>query len=130
MRFILVPIALCLPACQPDGPFKQIGYFRDDAPNRIFMLHSPEPVSTEEARAEADKQPNTAGRVTQVFLFEGGDPPLDYVTQAADYIAAANALFDRPNPAWRWRLVKTPNGEVWFHDCKEKPDSDNCKPSG
>ncbi|MBU2941058.1 hypothetical protein Q4525_14845 [Shimia thalassica] len=114
--------------CKDDAPtFTQIGYFKGENRNRVFSIKAETEVSSEQARVEAESKMNTAGRFTVVYVFTPDTNPTDTITLASDYLSANEAMFDTPGPAWRWRYIKAPNGEVTLHDCESAPDSDNCK---
>jgi hypothetical protein len=128
MRHILfaaLPIALA--ACQSD-PFEQIGYFKDDARNRVFVLQASEAVDVEQVRQKADQLAYTDGQMTMAFVYERDTEGVtDVVTNATGYIEATDAMHRATVPAWRWRFVHQPNGQTVLTDCATEPNEGACR---
>ncbi|WP_243612941.1 hypothetical protein [Shimia aestuarii] len=120
---LITTIALC--ACIGGDPFSQIGYFKDDNRNRVFMLYAENP--TEEQAIEAARSSmHTSGRFTVTYIFVGRNKPKDIATLADNYVAANDAVY-AAGKKWRWRYIASPNGKTILIDCYTKsPDPDHC----
>ena len=126
-RFALTFTLLIVAACKPD-PIQQIGYFKDEASNRVFVLQADDEIEATTARDIIAGKMHTEGQMTVVYLFTSDSAaPSDVVTLAPNFVAANQAMFDSPGPAWRWRWVKAPSGKTTFTDCETAPDDSSCK---
>lgn len=124
-RFAAIAAALLLSACQSDDPFTQIGYFKDAASNRVFILHA-DTATPEQAQAAAERLSTSASRAMIAYLFTGPAKPTDAVTLAGSYMAANTAMFEQSTP-WRWRYVVSPDGATTLVDCATPTDRGNCR---
>lgn len=115
--------ALALSACQPDEPsLQQIGYFKGENKNRVFVYQAPEGAKPEQVRILAAESMHTDKRMTAAFIFEAEAPnPIDNVTGATNFLAAMTAMFEQ-NTGWRWHYLHQPSSDEWFYDCAVEQD--------
>ena len=128
-KTLLLCAAIAVAGCQP-APFSQIGYFKDAAPNRVFILHAETQTDIAVVQTHAAALAHTTGQFTQAFYYLApAAVPDDAVTLAADYLSAVNRMFDGPIAAWQVRAVIAPDGTMTLTDCRHTQPDDACKPS-
>ncbi|WP_227268941.1 hypothetical protein [Roseobacter weihaiensis] len=111
-----VVLLLGLSACNEDK-FGEIGYFKGNNNNRVFVLKATEQVGEDDVAERAAKLMQTNGRMTIAFVAEQGVADLtDIVTQAQDFQRANGEMLDR-HELWRWWYRRSPNGEETLVDC-------------
>lgn len=121
--FVLPVIALA--ACTPDEPaHKQLSYFKDAGPNRVFVLSMTEPAEAQDVEAIASRLMHTSGQLTIGFIYDVDTAPDgDPVTRAPQYITAMDRMFTPPWDEWRYYFNRRADGTAIFVDCMG-PDPD------
>lgn len=119
-------LGMTLTACAPDDSFERIGYFKDARPNRVFVIAATGRVTADEVRAHAADLPHTDGAQTVAYIFEAGSSATDNVSRAADVAAAHSAMF-ASGTDWRWRYLRTPNGQWALIDCATDKQDGHCR---
>lgn len=101
--------------------FRQVGYFKDSAKNRIFTIEMKGNINKSQAYAFAKSKPNTIGRVTAVYFYLTGSViPADGVTRARNIFKANDVLYDTKGLSnWNFAYMKRLNGSEEFVDCVE-----------
>ena len=106
-----------LAGCQNEKPYEQIGYFKDDMPNRVFQLQAKEGATSNDLIDVLAQLPHTAGQMTIAFIFGNGVGELtDRVTHQRSFVDANAAVLDG-QIEWQWWARISPDGEYTFIDC-------------
>jgi DNA-directed RNA polymerase subunit RPC12/RpoP len=110
--------------------FRELGYFKDANNHRLFTLQIADDVTPEQARAHAERLPNTANRFMAAYFYpEGSTVPADVVSSGTDFIAVSDMLHEEPGmPPWRFVFIRSMvGGPPQFVDCRDAPDKDLCR---
>lgn len=91
----------------------QIGYFKNDRADRVFVYCVSRDLPEAQARDHLASVPSTAGRMTLAVVKNCGDvvPNGDVVTLAPSLQAAMQAISMGAWSDWQWRLRVNPAGE-------------------
>ena len=113
----------------PQDGFRQVGYLKDSAKNRIFTIAFEAGVNKSMIYAFAKNRMSTPGQMTAVYFYpEGSKIPADGITLARSLFHANKVLYDMPKLSkWRYAYMKGFNGSELFVDCKKTPKNDLCR---
>jgi hypothetical protein len=109
--------------------FTQVGFFKDNANNRIFTISYKVGSSEGKIKTYAEGLMNTSGQMTAAYFFpEGSIIPADGLTLASSVFEANDVLYEAPNVGkWRYAYMKYLDGTSEFVDCEQVPDSVLCR---
>ncbi len=124
----LFMVVMCLLSSCSDSSFRQVGYFKDRARNRIFTIAYKTDTPRSEIRAHAEKLMYTHGQLMASYFYpEGSLIPADGVTLARTIHKANEVLYETPGlSTWRYAFMRYLNGTAEFVDCQENPGHDLC----
>lgn len=100
--------------------FRQVGYFKDSAKNRIFTIEMKASINKSQAYTFAKNKPYTKGRITVVYFYNKGSViPADGITMARNIQRVNHVLYDMKGlDPWRYVFMKHRGGDETFVDCK------------
>ena len=101
----------------------QVGYFKDDARNRIFTLECPSQASAGQVEAHAKRLMRTPGQLTAGYYYPPGGAP--DVTGASS-VFQANGMLTGRSVRPRYAFMRNLNGSIEFADCLSQPGHDLC----
>lgn len=128
-RLPVLLVALVTSSCLDDtDPFKQIGYFKGDNRNRVFLIQATEPVTEDQIAEYAKGLMNTAGRFTMAFIYADPNAEMtDPVTAAPDYMAAIDRMYQSRLAPWDYRTVVDATGAFSIRNCRIHYAEPECK---
>jgi len=106
-----------------------VGYFQDDARNRVRTFSIAATADEATVRAHAEDLVSTAGQVMAAYYYTAGSTiPADGVTLAGNLVNATEVIYEDPNlSAWRFAFMRYFNGSIEFVDCTASPRHDLCR---
>ena len=109
--------------------FRQVGYLKDNAKNRIFTIAYKPGTTEQEVRSHAERSMHTQGQMMAAYFYpEGSVIPADGVTLAGSVFKANDVLFETPGLSkWRYAYMRHFRGTSEFVDCEKTPNSDLCR---
>lgn len=109
--------------------FRQVGYLKDNAKNRIFTIAYKPGTTEQEIQSHAEQLMNTQGQITAAYYYpEGSVIPADDVTLAGSVFKANNVLYDTPGfSKWHYAFMRHFKGTSEFVNCEKSPDNDLCR---
>jgi hypothetical protein len=126
---VIGPALWCCGPCSPQADFREVGYFKDNAKNRVFTIAYKPDTTEHEIRAYAEGLMYTSGQMTAAYFYpEGGLIPADGITLAGSVFEANDVLYESPGLSkWRYAYMKGFRGTSEFVDCERDPDNDLCR---
>ena len=127
--FLMMFFLISVDSAYANKSFKQKGYLKDAAKNRVFTVLMMRDVSKSEVLYFASRKPNTVGQLTAVYFYEPGSiMPVDGITFAKTVFEANSILYDTEGlSAWRYVFMKYLNGNEVLVDCVADSDNDLCR---
>ena len=109
--------------------FRQVGYLKDNAKNRIFTIAYKHGTSEQEIRTHAKSLMHTSGQMMAAYFYpEGSTIPADGVTLAGSMFKANDVLYDMPGLSkWRYAYMRHFKGSSEFVDCEQNQSNDLCR---
>lgn len=116
-------------ASNSQSAFRQVGYLKDSAKNRIFTIAYKAGTTEQEVRNHAERLMHTQGQMMSAYYYpEGSVIPADGVTLAGSVFKANDVLFETPGLSkWRYAYMRHFIGTSEFVDCEKSPDNDLCR---
>lgn len=116
-------------ASNSQSAFRQVGYMKDNAKNRIFTIAYKPGATEQEVRSHAERLTHTQGQMMAAYYYpEGSVIPADGVTLADSVFKANDVLFETLGlDKWRYAYMRHFIGTSEFVDCEKKPDNDLCR---
>lgn len=129
LLFSVVLVGCSGEASDSQSAFRQVGYLKDSAKNRVFTIAYTAGTTDQEVRSHAKRLMHTQGRMMAAYFYpEGSSIPADGVTLAGSVFKANDVLFETPGLSkWRYAYMRHFRGTSEFVDCEKTPDSALCR---
>lgn len=129
LLFSVVMVGCSDGAASSQSAFRQVGYLKDNAKNRIFTIAYKPGTTEQEVRNYAERLMHTQGQMMAAYFYpEGSVIPADGVTLAGSVFKANDILFETSGLSkWRYAYMRHFRGTSEFVDCDKTPDSDLCR---
>jgi hypothetical protein len=112
-----------------NSAFRPVGYFKDDANNRIHTIAFKPGATEQEINEHAEGLMHTQGQMLAAYYYsEGSVIPADGVTLAGSLDEANNVLYEVEGlSSWRYAFMRYFRGNAEFVDCELSPDNPLCR---
>ena len=120
--------AACMPEAEPQR-IRQIGYFKDDAGNRVQTWTITPEVTRDDVLEHASAHIKTSGQLFASYYYTvGSRVPGDAVTLASTFVGATDVIFEGQGFApWKYVYMEPLVGPTTFIDCTADPQDDLCR---